>query len=129
MGGVVRTKRVYDDPAPEDGYRVLVDRLWPRGVSHERAAVGTWLKEVAPSAQLRTWWDHDPARLKEFTDRYRTELDANPALAELLRLLHDHPVVTLVYSAKDPHLNQAEVLRDYLAAHAEATGRGTAEKP
>ena len=129
MGGVVRTKRVYDDPAPQDGYRVLVDRLWPRGVSRERAAVGTWLKEVAPSTELRTWWDHDPARLKEFTDRYRTELDANPALAELLRLLHDHPVVTLVYSAKDPHLNQAEVLRDYLAAHAEATGRGTAEKP
>ena len=68
MGGVVRTKRVYDDPAPQDGYRVLVDRLWPRGVSRERAAVGTWLKEVAPSAQLRTWWDHDPARLKKLAD-------------------------------------------------------------
>ncbi|WP_263729482.1 DUF488 domain-containing protein [Cellulomonas sp. SG140] len=124
MSGVVRIKRVYDDPAPEDGYRVLVDRLWPRGVSRERAAVGTWLKQIAPSAELRTWWDHDPARLDEFTARYRAELDANPALDELHRLLHDHPVVTLVYSARDPHLNQAQVLRDYLAARSGTTGRG-----
>lgn len=124
MSGVVRIKRVYDDPAPEDGYRVLVDRLWPRGVSHERAAVGTWLKEIAPSAELRTWWDHDPARLDQFTARYRAELDANPTLDELHRLLHDHPVVTLVYSARDPHLNQAQVLSDYLAARSGTTGRG-----
>ncbi|OZB87786.1 MAG: hypothetical protein B7X41_11560 [Microbacterium sp. 14-71-5] len=124
MSGVVRIKRVYDDPAPEDGYRVLVDRLWPRGISRERAAVGTWLKEIAPSAELRTWWDHDPARLDEFTARYRAELDANPALDELHRLLHDYPVVTLVYSARDPHLNQAQVLSDYLAARSETTARG-----
>ncbi len=116
MSGVVRTKRVYDDPAPEDGYRVLVDRLWPRGVSHERAAVGTWLKEVAPSTELRTWWDHDPARLEAFAARYRAELDGNPAVDELRWLLHRHPVVTLVYAARDRHLNQAEVLRAYLAA-------------
>ncbi|BDO43033.1 DUF488 family protein [Cellulomonas sp. NTE-D12] len=122
MSGVVRIKRVYDDPAPEDGYRVLVDRLWPRGVSRERAAVGTWLKQIAPSAKLRTWWDHDPARLDEFTARYGAELQANPALDELHRLLHDHPVVTLVYSARDPHLNQAQVLSDYLAAPSETTG-------
>ena len=124
MSGVVRTKRVYDDPAPEDGYRVLVDRLWPRGVSHERAAVGTWLKEVAPSTELRTWWDHDPARLDEFTARYRAELDANPAVDELRGILHHHPVVTLVYAARDPHLNQAEVLRDYLAARPAAARPG-----
>ncbi|CAL8971456.1 hypothetical protein CELL_01041 [Cellulomonas sp. T2.31MG-18] len=124
MSGVVRIKRVYDDPAPEDGYRVLVDRLWPRGVSRERAAVGTWLKEIAPSAELRTWWDHDPARLDQFTARYRAELDANPTLDELHRLLHDHPVVTLVYSARDPHLNQAQVLSDYLVARSGTTGRG-----
>ena len=116
MSGVVKIKRVYDDPAPQDGYRVLVDRLWPRGVSHERAAVGTWLKDVAPSTELRTWWDHDPARLAEFTARYRAELDVNPAVDELRRILHEHPVVTLVYGARDPLLNQAEVLRDYLAA-------------
>lgn len=122
MSGVVRIKRVYDDPAPEDGYRVLVDRLWPRGMSHERAAVGTWLKDVAPSAELRTWWGHDPARLDEFTARYRAELDANPALPELRRLLHDHPVVTLVYSAKDRQLNQARVLQDYLADARAADG-------
>ena len=126
---MITLKRAYDPVSGTDGTRFLVERLWPRGVSRERAAVGTWLKAIAPSTELRTWWDHDPARLKEFTDRYRTELDANPALAELLRLLHDHPVVTLVYSAKDPHLNQAEVLRDYLAAHAEATGRGTGGNP
>lgn len=128
MSGVVRIKRVYDDPAPEDGYRVLVDRLWPRGVSRERAAVGTWLKEVAPSAELRTWWDHDPARLDEFTARYRAELDANPALDDLLRLLHDHPVVTLVYSARDPHLNQAEVLREYLAERRRTAAQDAARR-
>lgn len=108
-------RRVYDPPAATDGCRVLVDRLWPRGVSKQKADLGLWLKEIAPSTELRTWWDHDPAKLDEFTARYHAELDQNPAVAELLTVLRDHPVVTLLYGARDPVLNQAAVLRDYLA--------------
>lgn len=108
-------KRIYEPADPADGFRVLVDRLWPRGVSKARADLGLWLKEVAPSTELRTWWDHDPARLAEFTARYRAELDQNPAVGELVDILDSHPVVTLLYGAHDPVLNQAAVLRDYLA--------------
>jgi uncharacterized protein YeaO (DUF488 family) len=115
--GEIQTKRVYDLPGPDDGYRVLVDRLWPRGVSRARASLDEWLKDVAPSPQLRTWWDHDPARLAEFTDRYRAELDHNPAIGTLADLRHDHPRVTLLYAARDPQVNHATVLRDYLLEH------------
>jgi uncharacterized protein YeaO (DUF488 family) len=108
-------KRIYEPADPADGFRVLVDRLWPRGVSKERAELGLWLKEIAPSTELRTWWDHDPAKLVEFAARYRDELDRNPAVTELVDILDSHPVVTLLYGAHDPVLNQAAVLRDYLA--------------
>ena len=107
-------KRVYAEPSPEDGFRVLVDRLWPRGVSHERADVDEWLKEIAPSPQLRTWWGHDPATMAEFARRYEEELDGNPAVATLAKLMEEHPTVTLVYAAKDPQVNHAVVLRDYM---------------
>lgn len=110
-----RIKRIYEPAGPDDGFRVLVDRLWPRGISKEEAALGLWLKEIAPSTELRTWWNHDPARLGEFTARYRAELDQNPAVAELTAVLDAHPVVTLLYGARDPVLNQAAVLRDYVA--------------
>ena len=80
----VRIKRVYDAPDPADGYRVLVDRLWPRGVSRDRAALDEWAKGVAPSPALRTWWNHDPARMDEFARRYRAELDAEPAVDDEL---------------------------------------------
>lgn len=112
---VPRIKRIHEPADPADGYRVLVDRLWPRGVSKERAELGRWLKEIAPSTELRTWWHHDPAEWPEFNARYRAELDQNPAVAELLDVLDSHPVVTLLYGARDPLLNQAAVLRDYLA--------------
>lgn len=108
-------KRVYEDPAPDDGCRVLVDRLWPRGVSRERAHLDAWLKDVAPSPDLRTWWDHDPARLDEFAARYRDELDANPAVDELRAILAGHDVVTLLYAARSETVNHAAVLADYLA--------------
>ena len=107
-------KRVYDTPADDDGYRVLVDRLWPRGVSRDRARLDAWRKDIAPSPQLRTWWGHDPARMAEFADRYRHELDENPAVAEFETVLHDHDRVTLLYGAHDPHVNHAAILRDYL---------------
>lgn len=112
----LRIRRVYADPTPDDGYRVLVDRLWPRGVSKERAHVDRWLKEVAPSNELRTWFNHDRSLFDEFVARYRAELDANPAVEELRAIVAEHPVVTLLYGAKDEQDNQAVVLRDYLGA-------------
>ncbi len=110
----LKTKRIYDDPSPDDGYRVLVDRLWPRGVSKERAALGEWAKEVAPSDELRTWFHHEVQNWAEFERRYRAELDQNPAAAGLRDSLAGHKVVTLLYSAKDDHHNQALVLADWL---------------
>lgn len=112
--GEVRIKRVYDDAADGDGYRVLVDRLWPRGLSKERARLDEWLKDAAPSPDLRTWWNHDPARMDEFAARYEAELDANDAVAHIRSLVDEHAVVTLLYGARDPHVNHARVLRDYL---------------
>ncbi|MET0934210.1 MAG: DUF488 family protein [Mycetocola sp.] len=112
----VRLKRVYDAPDVVDGLRVLVDRLWPRGVTKERAAVDLWLKEVAPSADLRTEWHHNPGRFDEFAERYRVELEPNPATAELRQLIAQHPTVTLLYGARDPEANHARVLKDFLTS-------------
>jgi uncharacterized protein YeaO (DUF488 family) len=111
----VRIKRVYDDADPGDGFRILVDRIWPRGVSKDRAALGVWLKEVAPTTELRGWYDHREERFDEFAERYRAELEANPALAELRALVAEHPTVTLVFGAKDARLSQAAVLADVLS--------------
>lgn len=115
----VRIKRVYEQADDADGFRVLVDRLWPRGVSKDRAHVDLWLKDVAPSTGLRHWFHHEEQLFDEFSARYRAELDANgDAVAELRDVVGQHPVVTLVYGAKDEHHNQAVVLSDYLAATA-----------
>ena len=110
----IHLKRVYDDASTSDGYRVLVDRLWPRGVSKDKAKLDAWLKEVAPSNELRQWFGHDPARFAEFAQRYRTELADNPALAELKQLVQAHQTVTLLYGAHDSEYNQAVVLADLL---------------
>ena len=110
----VSIKRVYDDPAPDDGYRMLVDRLWPRGVTKQRAELDEWAKDVAPSPELREWFGHDPARFDEFGRRYRAELDANPAVAAVRQRAAAGPRLTLLYAAKDPLVNHAVVLRDYL---------------
>lgn len=106
----VVVKRVYETPSPDDGYRMLVDRLWPRGVSKQRAELDEWAKDLAPSTELRVWFDHDPARFDEFAHRYRAELDGNPAV-EAARA---HERLTLLYAARDPQVNHAVVLRDYL---------------
>ena len=116
--GVLRLKRAYEEPRPEDGYRILVDRLWPRGLSRPRAELDAWDKDVAPSPSLRTWWGHDPERLGEFGERYRAELAENPALDELRTSLQEHPVVTLVYGARDPEVNHAVILREVLLEEA-----------
>lgn len=113
-------KRIYDAPAPDDGYRVLVDRLWPRGVSKERADIDEWLKDVAPSTELRRWFHQNPPGdevLDEFRHRYEHELDANPAVDALRELGRTHPTVTLLVGARDPDRNHATVLQHYLEHH------------
>lgn len=110
----IRTKRIYDASSRPDGFRVLVDRIWPRGMSRDRAAVDVWLKTVAPSTDLRKWFDHDPGKWNEFKRRYFAELDAGPeGLGELVERAKKG-VVTLVYSARDSRHNQAAALKEYL---------------
>lgn len=109
-------KRVYEDPAEDDGLRILVDRLWPRGLRKE-SLEAEWEKDLAPSPELRKWWGHDPAHFDEFAEAYRGELDERgDALVDETRdLIGDAPKVTLLYAAKDPQVNHALVLRDWLA--------------
>ncbi len=109
---MIKVKRVYEPVEKHDGYRVLVDRLWPRGLSKESAAIDLWLKEIAPSTELRKWFNHDPDKWPEFQKRYKDELKARQALIEELRALQKKQhTVTLLYSAKNEALNQAIVLR------------------
>lgn len=107
-------KRIYEPYLKEDGFRILVDRLWPRGVSKQKAHLDLWLKEVGPSDELRKWFGHDPAKYDEFKTRYTKELDANPAATKLKALIKEHQKVTLLYSAHDEQHNQATVLQEYL---------------
>jgi len=106
-----RVKRAYDPPAPSDGVRVLVDRLWPRGLRRDGAKLDLWLKNVAPSAELRRWFGHAPARWPGFQDGYRAELAGNAALDELLALVKQSKPVTLLFGARDMERNNAVVLR------------------
>lgn len=108
------TKRIYEPAAESDGYRVLVDRLWPRGVSKQKAALDAWAKDLAPSTELRRWFGHVPERFEEFAKRYRAELDDNPALPEAHEIWEQHERVTLLYGARDETHNEAVVLRDFL---------------
>ncbi|MBV8653811.1 MAG: DUF488 domain-containing protein [Alphaproteobacteria bacterium] len=115
----IRLKRVYDPHAPEDGIRVLVDRLWPRGLKREAAAIDLWLKAVAPSDALRRWFGHDPRRWAEFRERYHAELRANSeAIAPLRDLLARGKTVTLLFAAKDMDHNNAVALKDLIDAPA-----------
>ncbi|RWB08067.1 MAG: DUF488 domain-containing protein [Mesorhizobium sp.] len=111
-------KRIYEPPAPDDGQRVLVDRIWPRGVSKQDAALALWLKEIAPSDELRKWFGHEPARWAEFQERYRVELDGNGEAVSELRGLISHGKVTLLYGAHDEVHNNAVALAGYLSASA-----------
>lgn len=106
-------KRVYEAPHPDDGFRILVDRLWPRGVAKEKAAVDLWLKEAAPSLELRKSFCHDPEKWDEFRTRYFAELETNPATDAILERMRDG-TVTLVYAAKDETYNHAAVLAEHL---------------
>lgn len=110
----LRLKRAYDQAAPDDGKRILIDRLWPRGVSKEEAALDDWMKDIAPSTELREWFGHDPTRWQEFQRRYRTELRQHTQELERIRALAKTHTVTLVYSAHDEEHNDAIVLRQVL---------------
>lgn len=112
--GVIRIKRIYDAPARTDGKRVLVDRIWPRGVSKESAKLDLWLKEIAPSTELRKWFGYDPERFDEFRDRYCDELEANSEAVSELRDLVGHDDTTLLYAARDRRANHAIVLAEFL---------------
>lgn len=110
----LRLKRAYLPAAPDDGLRILVDRLWPRGISKTKAALDDWMKDIAPSAELRVWFGHDPARWAEFQQKYRAELQRSGEKLDRLRALAKTQVVTLVYGAHDEVHNDAVVLRDVL---------------
>lgn len=113
----LQIKRVYDEPSKQDGTRVLVDRVWPRGLSKEKAKVGLWLKDVAPSTELRKWFGHDPDKWEAFRERYFRELDTNPEAVDRLLAEAGCGTVTLVYSAKDEKHNNAVALKAYLEKH------------
>ncbi|MEO8373617.1 MAG: DUF488 family protein [Sphingomonas bacterium] len=119
----IRLKRAYKQPDDADGLRILVDRLWPRGVTKAKAGIDEWIKEIAPSAALRQWFGHDPARWEAFRDRYRIELAGHPDLLDRLRDLARAGLVTLVYSARDEVHNDAVVLRDVLIGKAASHAR------
>ncbi|MBK5213258.1 MAG: DUF488 domain-containing protein [Flavobacteriaceae bacterium] len=110
----IQIKRIYEDASKNDGFRILVDRIWPRGVSKEDAKLDEWMKEIAPSTELRKWFDHKEERFDEFSNKYKTELKAHPDLVE--RLLEKAKVkrLTLLYSAKNETNNQAVALKNFL---------------
>lgn len=114
---MIKIKRAYEAVADDDGYRVLVDRIWPRGISKEKAAINEWLKEVAPSNELRKWFNHEPEKYTEFSERYLRELTDDKhqaAFNHLKQITSENSSVTLIYGAKDKEHNQAIVLKERL---------------
>lgn len=114
---MIKIKRIYEDVNESDGYRVLVDRVWPRGISKEKAHLDQWLKEVGPSKELRQWFNHEDSKYPEFKERYLAELHQGAeavALQQLQQLVKEHETVTLLYGAKNELHNQAVVLQAYL---------------
>ncbi len=109
---IYKIKRAYEKPSPDDGYRVLVDRLWPRGLSKQTLHADLWLKEVAPSNELREWFGHDPAKFDGFKKKYKAELKSNPTLEEIRKIKES--TITLIYGARDEVHNQAAVLKEFL---------------
>ncbi len=110
----MKIKRIYEPPQAGDGYRVLVDRLWPRGLSKDKADIDLWLKEIAPSNGLRRWFGHDPAKWREFMRRYSRELAANKEAVSIIKERARWETTTLLFSAKDTEHNNAVALRDFL---------------
>jgi uncharacterized protein YeaO (DUF488 family) len=113
----IRLKRAYEEAASADGIRILVERLWPRGLTKERAAIDLWMKDVAPSPELRRWFNHDTAKWNEFKKRYRAELDQNKDALDVLRTKCRGQTVTFIYAARDEQHNSALLLIEYLERH------------
>src|SRR5690625_692387 len=111
MSAEIRTKRIYEETSPEDGFRILTERLWPRGVSKKQARLGRWMKGIAPSHELREWFSHDPDKWEEFRERYLQELHDAPAVEELLEILDDEPVVTFIYASRDEEQDRKSVVK------------------
>lgn len=112
--GTVKAKRIYEPVETTDGKRILIDRLWPRGMKNETAHLDGWLKDVAPSTELRKWFHHDAAEWQEFTARYTLELKENSAVSTLIDIIHKNKIVTLLYAAHDAEHNHALVLLQYI---------------
>jgi uncharacterized protein YeaO (DUF488 family) len=110
----IRIKRAYERPAKDDGVRILVDGLWPRGLTKEKASVDLWLKEIAPSTELRKWFGHDPDKWKSFRGRYETEIRHKDYLVEVLKQKAKKGMITLLYGARDEKHNEALVLKQFL---------------
>ncbi|HNR48371.1 MAG TPA: DUF488 domain-containing protein [Bacteroidia bacterium] len=110
----MKIKRVYEKPEKEDGYRILVDRLWPRGISKASAEIDEWIKEIAPSTELRKWFNHEPEKFSEFKKRYKEELKTHVAELKKIHEISQKKKITLLYSAKDTQYNQAVVLLEVL---------------
>ena len=122
MKNRIGIKRVYDRPGPEDGRRILVDRLWPRGLRKEEARIDYWAKDISPSSELRKWYGHDPAKWDEFKARYFVELERAAEGVERLRKELAEGAATFVYSSKEPVINNAEALKLYLENRAKKKG-------
>lgn len=112
--GILKIKRIYDEPTKDDGIRIFVDRLWARGVTKERAKLDYWFKDVAPSSDLRKWFNHEPEKFEEFAKKYREELGCDKEDVEKIKTLLKTQNVTLIYAAKSPTINHARVLKDYI---------------
>lgn len=110
----VKIKRIYEQPSDADGFRILVDRLWPRGIKKENARLDLWSKDIAPSSDLRKWYGHDPEKFEKFSTRYKAELDNNPEISAFLETIKAHDTVTLLFSAKDSEHNNAAVLAEWI---------------
>ena len=110
----VQIKRMYEPPETSDGFRVLVDRVWPRGMKKETAAIDVWMKEVAPSTDLRKWFNHEPGKWAAFSKAYKAELKKSPVINELMDYIKKYKTITLLYSAKDEQHNQAVVLQQFI---------------
>ena len=112
----IQLKRIYEPGSKEDGCRILVDRLWPRGFTKEKAALDLWLKEIAPSNELRKWFGHDPDKWKDFQKKYRQELKQNKEAVDILKDYIQKGKVTLLYAAKDEEHNEAQVIKDFISS-------------
>lgn len=110
----IKTKRVYEDASEDDGFRILTERLWPRGVSKERAQLDQWMKGIAPSHELRKWFDHDPDKWDEFKEKYRRELFGSEFVEEMIEIIKNQETVTFVYASKDEEYNSTVLLKEFL---------------